>query len=263
MIDPRVFIKRPLSFKKNCKVYPPSVEDVLCNERYPQFLKVLTITQEDIQDDIIKKQEQKDDKQENSSEQKDVKIPTPFEFLLINCFYSPLFLEIVKEAFKFFMHEQITILFEQKIIIIGNLEAELVQIENFDDLIQLNEDNYFYFQNLIRMACGDKVIKPPEPIDPDEDPRVTRIKMKARERDRIKAKRGVTGGISTSTCLVAICCMGIGITPLNIGEMSYAAISPIMQMSQEKEKYDIDIRSLLAGADSKKIKPKYWIRNSD
>ena len=25
------------------------------------------------------------------------------------------------------------------------------------------------------------------------------------------------------------------------------------------KKYDIDIRSLLAGADSKKIKPKYWI----
>lgn len=57
--------------------------------------------------------------------------------------------------------------------------------------------------------------------------------------------------------------MGIGITPLNIGEMSYAAFTPIMKMCQEKEKYDIDIRSLLAGADSKKIRPKYWIRNSE
>jgi hypothetical protein len=57
--------------------------------------------------------------------------------------------------------------------------------------------------------------------------------------------------------------MGIGITPLNIGEMSYASIGSIMNMMQNKEKYDIDIRSLLAGADSKKIKPTYWIRNSD
>ena len=89
------------------------------------------------------------------------------------------------------------------------------------------------------------------------------MKAKARERDRIKAKKGAANGISIETCLVAICCMGIGLTPLNIGEMSYAAINPLMQMSQEKEKYDIDIRSLLAGADSKKIKPKYWIRNSD
>ena len=28
-----------------------------------------------------------------------------------------------------------------------------------------------------------------------------------------------------------------------------------------KKKYDIDIRSLLAGADSKKVKPQNWIRN--
>jgi hypothetical protein len=57
--------------------------------------------------------------------------------------------------------------------------------------------------------------------------------------------------------------MGIGITPLNIGEMSYASIQPIMRMLQNKEKYEVDIQSLLAGADSKKIKPKYWIRELD
>ena len=57
--------------------------------------------------------------------------------------------------------------------------------------------------------------------------------------------------------------MGIGITPLNIGEMSYANVGVLMKIYQDKEKYDLDIRSLLAGADSKKIKPKYWIRNTD
>jgi hypothetical protein len=57
--------------------------------------------------------------------------------------------------------------------------------------------------------------------------------------------------------------MGIGITPLNIGEMSYASIQPILRMRQEKEKYELDVKTLLAGGDSKKIKPKYWIRNSD
>ena len=127
----------------------------------------------------------------------------------------------------------------------------------------MNESNYFDFQNSIRRACGDKPVKPPEPFDPDEDPRIRRIKEKARERDRIKARQGNKNGISFDTCLVAICCMGIGITPLNIGEMSYAAVGPLMKVMQDKEKYDIDIRSLLAGADSKKVKPKYWIRNSD
>ena len=127
----------------------------------------------------------------------------------------------------------------------------------------MEEEEYFFFQNFIREVIGEKTVKSPEPIDPDEDPRVAEIKRRARERDRIKAKRGSKNGISLNTSMVAICCMGIGITPLNIGEMSYAAIGPIMTMMQDKEKYDVDIRSLLAGADSKKIKPKYWIRNSN
>jgi hypothetical protein len=60
------------------------------------------------------------------------------------------------------------------------------------------------------------------------------MKEKIRERDRIKAKAAAEGkggnGISLSTSLAAICCMGIGLTPLNIGELSYAAITPIMSM---------------------------------
>jgi hypothetical protein len=77
---------------------------------------------------------------------------------------------------------------------------------------------------------GEKKVSPPEPVNPNEDPRVTRIKEKARERDRLKAKRAGKDGISLNTCLTAICCMGIGLTPLNIGEMSYAAIGPLMKM---------------------------------
>jgi hypothetical protein len=83
---------------------------------------------------------------------------------------------------------------------------------------------------MIREGMGDKPVKPPEPIDPNEDPRIRRIKELARKRDRIKAKQGNKDGISLDTCLTAICCMGIGITPLNIGEMSYAAVGPIMRV---------------------------------
>jgi hypothetical protein len=116
---------------------------------------------------------------------------------------------------------------------------------------------------LVREACGDKPVEPPAPDNPNEDPRIRQIKERARKRDRIKAKQGRKNGISLETCLVAICCMGIGITPLNIGEMSYASVGEIMRVMQDKENYDIDIRSLLAGADSKKVKPKYWIRNTN
>ena len=251
MNNPAVFIKEPLYFKNKFKVYPPSVREVVSNPRYGQFLKVLTISQDDIQDELSKKIEEGET------------LPTPFEFLLINCYHSAEFRAVAEQAFEFFIHERVNFFYEQKMLVIGNLEAVVIKIEKIDDLITIKEEEYFDFQNMIREVCGEKPLKPPEPPNPNEDPRITAMKAKARARDRLKAKQQASNGISIQTCLVAICCMGIGITPLNIGEMSYAAIGPIMKMSQEKEKYDIDIRSLLAGADSKKIKPKYWIRNSD
>jgi len=53
------------------------------------------------------------------------------------------------------------------------------------------------------------------------------MKAKARKRDRVKAQSGK--GISLGTTLASICCMGIGLTPLNIGELSYAAIGGLMR----------------------------------
>lgn len=229
------FIGEPLNFKNKIYVYPPKVRDVVANPKFGLYTQILTFTQEDIQDELKK-----------SGKETDI-YPTPFEFLLANCYHSEDFTNLTKEAFQFFCKENIFFSYEAKQIFVG--EA------------LLGEEEYFDFQNVIRNSMGDKKINPPEPINPNEDPRIRRIKEKARERDRIKAKQKGKGGISLETCLTAICCMGIGITPLNIGEMSYAAVGPIMSMMQGKEKYDIDIRSLLAGADSKKVKPKYWIRN--
>ena len=249
MNNPSVFIGAPLKFKDNIQIYPPTVKDVVTNPHFSQFLKILTISQEDIEDELQKKEGTKD-------------FPTPFEFLFINCFNNWQFKKIAEQAFEFFLHTEVSFLFEEKILIIGKMENALNDISK-GRLVVITEDEYFDFQNAIRTVCGESPVSRPVPVDPDEDPRIAAIKAKARARDRIKAKQSGKGGISLQTCLIAICCMGIGLTPLNIGEMSYAAVGPIMKMSQEKEKYDIDIRSLLAGADSKKIKPKYWIWNTN
>lgn len=251
MNNPAVFIKEPLYFKNKFKIYPPSVRDVVGNPNYARYYRIFTLSQEDLSDELFKKA-----KDGGAA-------PTPFEFLLINCYHNAEFRAIAQEAFEFFTHESINFFYEEKTLIVGNLEEAVTKATSIEEFITIKEEDYFDFQNAIREVCGDNPIKPPEPPDPEEDPRIAAIKARARERDRIKARQASKSGISLQTCLVAICCMGIGLTPLNIGEMSYAAIGPIMKMSQEKEKYDIDIRSLLAGADSKKIKPKYWIRNSN
>lgn len=249
MINIAAFIGEPLNFKNKLYVYPPSVREVTTNSKFGIYQKLLTSTQEDIIDEL---------KQGGAKLER---YPTPYEFLLANCYNSVQFKAMTIEAFQFFCHVRIDFMYEDKKIVVEDLEGEA-------PAKYLTEEEFYDFQNVIRMSVGDKPEKPPEPVDPDEDPRIRRMKEKIRERDRAKAKRAAEGkasgtGISLATCLAAICCMGIGITPLNVGEMSYAAVGIIMKTMQEKEKYDIDIRSLLAGADSKKVKPKYWIREQE
>ena len=247
MLDPLILIGEPLFFNKNIKIYPPSVRQVLSDHNFGMFQQVLTITQDDIRDEIGDKL--------GPGEQ----LPTPFEYLMLSSQYLNGFSTLFGQAFLFFCKRKVHFSLEDRLIIFIGEELDETPIEERS----LNAENFFDFQNMIRTVCGVKTLARPEPVDSDEDPRVAEIKRRARERDRLKAKRNNKNGISLGVCLTAICCMGIGITPLNIGEMSYASVGAIMSMMQDKEKYDIDIRSLLAGADSKKIKPKYWIRNTD
>ena len=103
---------------------------------------------------------------------------------------------------------------------------------------------------------GEKKVERP---DPNLHPKIRAYQAKIRKADKLKAKS--KKGLSFGTLLAAVCCMGIGITPLNIGEISYASIGWLTSMMQQKESYETDIKSLLAGASKKKVKPKYWIRN--
>ena len=242
------FLNEPVQFKPGINVYPPTVNDVVMNPMFGHFERLLTYSQEEIEDEFLEAKKKLDI------------YPTPIEFLLNNSYHNEQYRELCFNAFKFFIHEEVVFLYEQKMIIIGNLQEVLKEAKTIDDLIFIKEEEFFDFQNLIRTSIGKKPVEKP---DPNIDPRIAEIKRKARYRDKLKAKQAAKGkdGISLYTTLVSICCMGLGITPLNIGEMSYVAIEAILRKYQEKEKYQLDIDSLMAGADSKKVKPKYWIRN--
>jgi hypothetical protein len=73
MLDPIVLMGEPLDFKGKLKIYPPRIKDVVTNPNFGVFYKVLTITQDDIQDEL------KDKLREGE------KMPTPFEYLILNC----------------------------------------------------------------------------------------------------------------------------------------------------------------------------------
>ena len=248
MSKEQFFIGAPVPFKKGVNIYPPKVREVISNPEYGTYSKILTYSQEEIEDLYVE-------------EQKDLTtFPTPLEFMLNNCYHSKQYEVICKRGFEFFIKTKVEFLYDKKAILIGNLEDVLQNLQSVDQLVLIQEEEFFDFQNLIRMATNQKPVEPP---NPNEHPKVKAMKAKARLRDRVKAKQAAKNGLDLFTIMTSICCMGLGITSLNIGEMSYVSMQAILSQYQEKEKYSIDIESLLAGADSKKIKPKYWIRNLD
>lgn len=244
MINSYAFLALPIR-KKNYSVYPPTLNDSLNNPNFTQWEGLFTTSQEELEDSI-----------HEHKPSYDGPIPTPWLFLLGSAYEDKEFENTIREAFRFFLHEEITILYENQVIVLGNLEEELVKVNNAEELRIIDEEEFFNLQNTVRTSLG---IAPVEKPDPDESPRIKRMKAKARLRDRVKAKKGM--GLSLGDSLVSICCMGIGLTPLNIGEISYAALGKIIDRYQKKEAYETDIQSILAGADAKKIHPKYWITN--
>ena len=242
------FLKISQKFKDLCTIYPPTISDVL-KEDTKGLINILTISQEEIDDLFVDKVDQQG---------KPINPPTVLEYFLVNCMYNKTFEHQFIKSFELFIHEPVSILYEVQSILIGDIKKETLKVKKFEDYRILNSSNFFEFQNAIRVALGEKAIEPPKE---NEDPRIKRMKAKARYRDRVKAKKGL--GITFEETLVSICCMGIGLNPLNIGEISYAATKQLVEKYQQKERYDIDIKSLLAGADSKKIKPKYWMNKNE
>ena len=247
------FLGLPQNFQGICDIYPPTVNQVL-KEETKQLINLLTISQEEIEDFFVDK---------TDKDGKPINPPDPFTYYLLNASHNDEFKQKIIDSFQLYTHEPVNIYPDQKVIVIGDLQKEIFKIKSIgsimDNLRIINEDNFFEFQNALRRACGDKEVERP---NPNENPRIKQMKAKARYRDRVKAKKGI--GITFEETLVSICCMGIGLNPLNIGEISYAASKKLVEKYQQKEKYDIDIRSLLAGADSKKVKVQYWMnKNND
>lgn len=259
MNDCKVLLGLPLDFiptnseehKTLCKIFPPKVGEILIDNNL-SYIGLLTMSQEDIEDSFLDPKNKKKNKDLSN-----MKIPTPFEYLMALA-TDPNEAKVISAAIEFFIKEPVTILGQVGAILIGDLEEELSKAGSLESLRMINSENFFQFQNLIRVSVGSKPVEAP---NPNEHPKIKAMKAKARLRDRIKSKSGK--GINLSTTLAAICCMGIGITPLNIGEISYGSMRILTSMYQGKEKYELDIDSLLAGADSKKVKPKYWIKNLD
>lgn len=81
------FICEPVEFKPGIKIYPPTVKDVITNPLFTHFEKILTYSQEEIEDEFLAAKRSLDI------------YPTPIEFLLNNSYHNEQYREIAIKAF--------------------------------------------------------------------------------------------------------------------------------------------------------------------
>ena len=127
----------PIYFQDICYIFPPTIRDI-GNISYSKFKEYLFVfiadpkTAYDITDQV-----------------------DPFYFILIMCETNPKFYRLVKEAFKFFTHEDIIIMKEFNGIQVGNNIGK-------DKLI--TRDNFSEFQYILKKLhcydCEDKYTEP-------------------------------------------------------------------------------------------------------
>ena len=144
MINPNFFLGLPVEFGKICTVYPPKIKDILSEVQYPYYRKLLLTSQEEIEDEFTEQNIKLD------------QLPTPLEYLFVILSLYPDLEEVVKKAFLFFIKEPVTLLKDKQIIVIGDLNIVLQTISSIKDLRILNNDNFFEFQNLLRLSIGEK-----------------------------------------------------------------------------------------------------------
>jgi hypothetical protein len=133
MTNITAFIGEPLNFKDKIWIYPPKIKEVVAHPRFSIFQRILTITEEEIRDELEK------EGRENQF------FPTPFEFLLGNCYNSKDFRALTIEAFEYFCHTKVAFLYEEKKIIIGDVGQMVEEGFEASEIKYLLEEEYFDF----------------------------------------------------------------------------------------------------------------------
>lgn len=239
------FIGAPIMLDEVCLIKPSTVLDrIKLGNLYGKYLGLLTISEEDIEEILDAKLGQ---------EAEVLTKVTPLDYLLMSAEYSNTFLLELKKAFSTFIREEVFIIPKISKVFIGKPEQERI----------IDNSNFERFQEILRLQNHLEI---PEEIPEDENPmqRKFRLRRKQLKEAKMKQIQKDKNAPEFIDLMSSLCCMNVGITWNNIKEVPIYTFYELLGRNQMREKFDLDTRSLLAGADSKKIKVNYWInKNQD
>lgn len=242
--EEQIFIGEPADLGY-CKTYPIKLRDIakMGTKKFYECLNIFTLKTEDVKD-FLKQNGINDD-------------ITVLQFHLINALSSDSYLETLNQAFQVFLHED-DITVTNEAIVLGDIkEGRIIKQEEFDNICKL-----VGMQTTLGSEKDSVDEVPPEGTKARE---IWDALHKGKQQ-LAKARSADGDGLTFLDLVASLAAKGNGLNALNVWDMTYYAFQDQFQRMQWIENYDNTLRSLLAGADSKKVKLENWlqpIKNKD
>lgn len=239
VIKEQAYVGVPSILEGVCQVYPLTISQIVSigTNKYNERLGTLLLTEAEIANFIKAK----------SGEEVPIEQIRVLPYLLQSANHDKQFLLELQKAFSTFIKEDILLLPKINAVLVGSpQERRLITEQNFGD-----------FQDILRIQ-NKKTIKEPPPKDESAIARAFRLKREAR--DAVKKKQQQKKGEGQSLIELFEIAETFGIDYKN---KTIFAFYGLIRRYQAKEKWEQDLQMLCAGADSAKLKTKYWGESLD
>ncbi len=216
-----------------CLIYPASLIEIakLNVETYFRYVNLLTLDSKEVKRIIGEEL-------------------TPFNFLFMNSLYKEEFKNLFIEALEFFTKEKVLFLDELETIAFGNFEeSRLLTEDNFSEFQSIIKAQNFIEEDVVKFTGENEAAKHIK----------SRLEKGRQTVERIKRKK--ESGTIELADLVGSLSINSTINIVDVWNISYYTFNDQFKRMRLLEQYDTGLRSIMAGADPKKIKLQDWIRN--
>lgn len=226
------------ALKTLCTIYPITLRQIATvgAKNFYSYLNIFTLNKEDVDEYFANEQIEED--------------LTPFQFLLLMTQMDPQYLQAVQEAFKLFLHEdKLVFLRQNEAIVLGErTEGRIITNESFEIIKKVVEA-----ANILDTQSADAR------MDNPSDAKAAQIIKKLKEGRKMRDKAKSNSDLSFSDLVASLAAGANGLNILNVWDLPYYAFNDQFKRMQMREDYENTYKSLLAGADPKKVKIRYWI----
>lgn len=233
-IKAQAYAGYPSQFNNVCKIYPKTIGEIveIGINKYQGQLGLLLLTETKIVE-LIK---------EKTGQEIPIEEVEPLTYLLASAEQDDRFLLELQSIFSTFIKEDILLLPPINSVLVGSPEEKrLITPQNFRD-----------FQDILRIQNKREIEEPPPE---NETPGQRKMRLLREKVAAVKKKQSQKNdeGQSLGDLLEIADVFGI-----DTNNRTLYAFYNLLHRHQLKEKWEQDIQMLCAGADSKKIKTKYW-----